>query len=93
MNQSLSRSLERIPSVDDFIQSRRATIGAALVEGTGSNLIVYQRDADVCLLLAMVEYSLDLDIPDYVFSNPIVKAISDATSDLMSWPNVCYLTI
>jgi len=36
----------------------------------------------------MVEYSLDLDIPDHVFEHPIVQAMSDATTDIMTWPNV-----
>lgn len=40
---------------------------------------------------AMIEYSLDLDLPDVVFENPIIKAMSDATTDLMTWPNVCHL--
>jgi hypothetical protein len=39
----------------------------------------------------MIEYSLDLDLPDIVFENPIIKAMSDATTDLMTWPNVCRL--
>lgn len=41
----------------------------------------------------MIEYSLDLDLPDVVFENPIIKAMSDATTDLMTWPNVCYSLI
>jgi len=36
---------------------------------------------------AMVEYSLDLDIPDSVFQDPIIRGMSDATSDIMTWPN------
>ncbi|KAF9476267.1 terpenoid synthase [Pholiota conissans] len=68
INQSLHRSLDKMPSIADFIKWRRATIGAALVE-------------------AMVEYSLDLDIPDYVFKHPTVMAMSDATTDIMTWPN------
>lgn len=38
--------------------------------------------------VASIEYSLDLDLPDDVFENPIVQAMSDATNDLMTWPNV-----
>ncbi|OAX38211.1 terpenoid synthase [Rhizopogon vinicolor AM-OR11-026] len=68
VTQSRNRSQDRIPSVDEFILMRRATIGGALVE-------------------AMIEYSLDLDLPDIVFENPIIKAMSDATNDLMTWPN------
>ncbi|VDB95597.1 unnamed protein product [Peniophora sp. CBMAI 1063] len=36
---------------------------------------------------AMVEYSLDLDIPAYVFEDPVVKGMSDAANDAMTWPN------
>ncbi|KAG7089978.1 hypothetical protein E1B28_011602 [Marasmius oreades] len=36
---------------------------------------------------AMVEYSLDIDLPDYVFEDPIFIAMSQATSDIMTWPN------
>ncbi|KIK45444.1 hypothetical protein CY34DRAFT_10411 [Suillus luteus UH-Slu-Lm8-n1] len=68
VTQSRNRSQDRIPSVDEFILMRRATIGGALVE-------------------AMIEYSLDLDLPDVVFESPIIKAMSDATTDLMTWPN------
>lgn len=68
VTQSRNRSQDRMPSVDEFILMRRATIGGALVE-------------------AMIEYSLDLDLPDVVFENPIIKAMSDATTDLMTWPN------
>ncbi|KDR68218.1 hypothetical protein GALMADRAFT_78787 [Galerina marginata CBS 339.88] len=42
------------------------------------------------LVEAMVEYSLDLNIPDSVFQDPIVIAMSEATTDIMTWPNdVC----
>ncbi|KAH0833872.1 isoprenoid synthase domain-containing protein [Lanmaoa asiatica] len=68
VTQSRNRSQDRIPSVEEFILMRRATIGGAMVE-------------------AMIEYSLDLDLPDEVFENPIIKAMSDATNDLMTWPN------
>ncbi|VDC00550.1 unnamed protein product [Peniophora sp. CBMAI 1063] len=39
------------------------------------------------LVEAMVEYSLDLDIPEYVFENEIMMAMSDAAIDIMTWPN------
>jgi len=42
---------------------------------------------------AMVEYSLDLDIPDYVFEHPILMAMSNATTDMMTWPNVRRLKV
>nr|UPX76564.1 putative 1,11 carbon cyclization sesquiterpene synthase 104 [Hypholoma fasciculare] len=61
VNQSRCRLTDTMPTVNEFILTRRATIGAALVE--------------------------DLDIPDHVFENPIVRAMSDATTDIMTWPN------
>ncbi|KAF9262323.1 terpenoid synthase [Marasmius fiardii PR-910] len=39
------------------------------------------------LVEAMVEYSLDIDLPDYVFEDPVFIAMSHATSDIMTWPN------
>jgi len=68
VKQAHNRSIERMPSSEEFILMRRATIGGAMVE-------------------AMVEYSLDLDIPDYVFEHPTIRAMSDATTDIMTWPN------
>lgn len=38
--------------------------------------------------IVFIEYSLDLDLPDEVFENPIIRAMSKATNDLMTWPNV-----
>jgi hypothetical protein len=67
---------------------RRATIGGALVEGKNISVLGYC--ALTTVSLAMIEYSLDLDLPDIVFENPIIKAMSDATTDLMTWPNVCH---
>ncbi|KAF5374321.1 hypothetical protein D9758_004657 [Tetrapyrgos nigripes] len=39
------------------------------------------------LVEAMVEYSLDIDLPDYVFQDPTFIAMSQAISDIMTWPN------
>lgn len=66
---------------------RRATIGGALVEGEDKYCVFL--DGVLMTVLAMIEYSLDLDLPDVVFESPIIKAMSDATTDLMTWPNVC----
>ncbi|KAJ3561482.1 hypothetical protein NP233_g10167 [Leucocoprinus birnbaumii] len=73
IEQSRRRSVSKMLSISDFISIRRATIGAALVEGWPGE--------------AMIEYSLDLDIPDHVFEDPIVIAMSEATTDIMTWPN------
>ncbi|KAG6918624.1 hypothetical protein DXG01_013035 [Tephrocybe rancida] len=39
------------------------------------------------LVEAMVEYSLDLDIPSFVWEHPVIRGMSEATSDIMTWPN------
>ncbi len=36
----------------------------------------------------MVEYSLDLQIPEYVWEHPILQQMSKAVIDIMTWPNV-----
>lgn len=36
----------------------------------------------------MVEYALEIDLPDFIFEDPIIRAMSDATTDIMTWPNV-----
>jgi len=68
VQQSENRSVDRIPSIEEFILMRRATIGGAMVE-------------------AMIEYSLDLDLPNHVFEHPTIVAMSEATNDMMTWPN------
>ncbi|KAK7459648.1 hypothetical protein VKT23_009630 [Stygiomarasmius scandens] len=68
LQQGANRKLGRMPTIEEFIPMRRATIGCGMVE-------------------AMIEYSLDIDLPDYVFEHPTIRAMSDATNDLMTWPN------
>ncbi|KAI0320536.1 isoprenoid synthase domain-containing protein [Amylostereum chailletii] len=36
---------------------------------------------------AMIEYSLDIDLPDHVLAHPIVAGISEAAIDIYTWPN------
>lgn len=45
-------------------------------------------DIGLTLHLAMVEYSLDLKIPEYVWSHPVLEELSKAAIDIMTWPNV-----
>ncbi|KAG6807361.1 hypothetical protein H0H92_007861 [Tricholoma furcatifolium] len=50
--------------------------------------LVMRRDtAGVGLAEAMVEYSLDLDIPSFVWEHPTIIEISKATNDILTWPN------
>ncbi|KAF9232893.1 isoprenoid synthase domain-containing protein [Melanogaster broomeanus] len=50
---------------------------------------IHMRRATIggAMVEAVIEYSLDLDLPDEVFENPIIQAMSVATNDLMTWPN------
>lgn len=36
----------------------------------------------------MVEYSLDIKIPEWVWDHPILVGMSHAVIDVMTWPNV-----
>ncbi|THU86033.1 terpenoid synthase [Dendrothele bispora CBS 962.96] len=68
LQQGTNRKMGRMPTIEEFIPMRRATIGCGMVE-------------------AMIEYSLDIDLPEHVFEHPIIRAMSDATNDMMTWPN------
>lgn len=39
---------------------------------------------------ALIEYSIDLRIPEGIWEHPSLKAISEAALDLMTWPNVWF---
>ncbi|THU89284.1 terpenoid synthase [Dendrothele bispora CBS 962.96] len=68
LQQGSNRKMGHMPTIEEFIPMRRATIGGGMVE-------------------AMIQYSLDIDLPDFVFEHPVIRAMSDATNDLMTWPN------
>lgn len=38
--------------------------------------------------LALVEYTMDIDLPDFIFEDPLVIEMSDAIFDLSIWANV-----
>ncbi|KAI9057325.1 terpenoid synthase [Trametes sanguinea] len=50
--------------------------------------IVLRRDTSGCKTgFAFIEYAANIDLPDDVIEHPILKALSDATNDLVSWAN------
>ncbi|KAF8883528.1 isoprenoid synthase domain-containing protein [Infundibulicybe gibba] len=53
----------------------------------GEFILMRRATIGAAMVEAMVEYSLDIDLPDYVFEDPTVIAMSEATSDIMTWPN------
>ena len=36
----------------------------------------------------MVEYSLDIKVPEHVWDHPMLREMSKAVIDIMTWPNV-----
>nr|BBH51515.1 putative sesquiterpene synthase [Clitopilus sp.] len=50
-------------------------------------ILMRRKTIGAALVEAMVEYSLDLDIPSYVWEHPVIVGMSQATSDIMTWPN------
>lgn len=86
VEQSKNRVSDDIPSVQDFILMRRETFGSAMAEGF---CLFLPCISDVLRILpALMEYSLDLDIPEYIWSHPVLVELSNAAMDIMTWPNV-----
>ncbi|KDR73936.1 hypothetical protein GALMADRAFT_141701 [Galerina marginata CBS 339.88] len=53
-----------------------------------SEFIVLRRDTVAGpFLWALVEYSLDINLPHYVFDDPVVIEIDKAAKDIMAWQN------
>lgn len=87
VEQAHNRATDEIPTVEDFIILRRRTIGGPIVEGAYIHVLGALHELSRCVL-AMVEYSLDLQIPEYVWDHPILQEMSKAVIDIMTWPNV-----
>ncbi|KAI1795405.1 terpenoid synthase [Ganoderma leucocontextum] len=50
-------------------------------------IILRRRTIGGPIVEAMVEYSLDLQIPEHVWDHPILQEMSKAVIDIMTWPN------
>ncbi|KAH9925665.1 terpenoid synthase [Epithele typhae] len=50
-------------------------------------IVLRRRTIGGPIVEAMVEYSLDLQIPEYVWDHPILQEMSKAVIDIMTWPN------
>ncbi|KAF8811256.1 terpenoid synthase [Phlegmacium glaucopus] len=37
--------------------------------------------------LALIEYTLDIDLPDFVFDHPVIQALNQATNNFATWSN------
>ncbi|KAF8163642.1 isoprenoid synthase domain-containing protein [Crassisporium funariophilum] len=47
-----------------------------------------RRDTSGCKpCWALIEYALDIDLPDFVIEHPIIEALNQGTNDLVTWSN------
>ncbi|EIM81486.1 terpenoid synthase [Stereum hirsutum FP-91666 SS1] len=72
-------------SSSQVMQSRNRS--KLLLPSVEDFILMRRNTIGAALVEAMIEYSLDLDLPDYVFRDPVVIAMSEATTDIMTWPN------
>ncbi|KAI0654383.1 terpenoid synthase [Cubamyces menziesii] len=53
--------------------------------------IAMRRDTSGCkTCFALIEYANDLDIPDCVFENAVVRGMEEAANDIITWSNDIY---
>ncbi|KAL0576974.1 hypothetical protein V5O48_005016 [Marasmius crinis-equi] len=81
----------------EFIQAYRDWSAAQVQQASNRNIdrmptvqefiLMRRTTIGAAIVEAMVEYSLDIELPDYVFRDPIFIAMSQATTDIMTWPN------
>ncbi|PFH51684.1 hypothetical protein AMATHDRAFT_2790 [Amanita thiersii Skay4041] len=47
-----------------------------------------RRDTSGCKpCWALIEYGLDIDLPDFVAEHPVIEVLNEATNDLVTWSN------
>lgn len=71
LQQTANRSIDVVPTVEEFIQLRRDS-------------------SAVKLAYPIIEYSLDLDLPAEVHSDPMMVELKEAGNDLLTWANDVY---
>ena len=48
-----------------------------------------RRDTSGCKpVFDLIEYALDIELPEYVANDPIIKALNEGSNDLVTWSNV-----
>ncbi|KAG8917205.1 hypothetical protein FRC03_004894 [Tulasnella sp. 419] len=58
---------------------------------TIESFIQLRRDTSaVKLVFALVEYSLNLDLPDEVFEHPLIRSLEQGANDILTWANDMY---
>jgi hypothetical protein len=52
--------------------------------------IPLRRDTSGCKpCFALIEYAAGMDLPSEVVNHPTIRALEEATNDLVTWSNVC----
>ena len=89
VRQAFNRKFDRMLSVDEFLEVRHATFGAAMVEGEFIDMI-HASIPVLCsaLCVAFARVSLDLNIPDEIIEHPAVRAAVEAAMNIVTYPNV-----
>lgn len=58
---------------------------------TIETFVKLRRDTSaVKLVFALVEYSLNLDLPDEVFEDPMIQSLEEGANDILTWANDMY---
>ncbi|OJT10931.1 Alpha-muurolene synthase [Trametes pubescens] len=48
-----------------------------------------RRDTSGCKpMFDLIEYSMDIDLPDFVVEHPVIKALNQGANDLVTWSNM-----
>ena len=56
--------------------------------------ILLRRDTSGCKpVFDLIEYALRIDLPEAVVSHPVIKALNQSTNDLVTWSNVCSISL
>ncbi|QRV92112.1 terpene synthase [Ceratobasidium sp. AG-Ba] len=71
LKQTMNRSFDDLPTIDEFIQLRRET-------------------SAMKVFYPILEYSLSLDLPVEVFTDPVMAELLVAANDLLTWANDVY---
>jgi alpha-muurolene/germacrene-A/gamma-muurolene synthase len=52
-----------------------------------------RRDTSGCKpVFDLIEYALDLELPDCVIGHPVIEALNQGANDLVTWSNVSAIT-
>ena len=93
VQQTLDRKAGVIPTVDDYIVSRRDNSDLKLLFSwirCEDNCCPFD-GVRKCSLTALFSDAYKLDIPDEVMAHPTITAMEDAANDFKTWCNVGFL--